>query len=160
MNAFTIIPYTPSQADRIVELSLAAWAPVFSSFRTVLGEGLYQRVHPDWQRDQAASVRAALDTNETWVAVTDDEITGFVNVICDQAERSGEIYMIAVDPAAQRRGTATALTEFALTEMRARGLTLAIVATGGDPGHAAARATYEKAGFIGCPQVWYAKQLN
>jgi hypothetical protein len=44
--------------------------------------------------------------------------------------------------------------------MQARGLTLAIVATGGDPGHAAARATYEKAGFTGCPQVWYAKQLN
>ena len=112
------------------------------------------------ERDQAASVRAALDTNETWVAVTDNEITGFVNVIFDHAERSGEIYMIAVDPAAQRRGTATALTEFALREMRARGLTLAIVATGGDPGHAPARATYEKAGFTGCPQVWYAKQLN
>jgi len=34
-----------------------------------------------------------------------------------------------------------------------------IVATGGDPGHAPARATYEKAGFTGCPQVWYAKLL-
>jgi hypothetical protein len=44
--------------------------------------------------------------------------------------------------------------------MRARGLSLAIVATGGDPGHAPARATYEKAGFTGCPQVWYAKVLG
>jgi ribosomal protein S18 acetylase RimI-like enzyme len=160
MNASTIIAYTPEHADRIVELSLAAWTPVFTSFRTILGDALYQRVHPNWQRDQAASVRAALDTNETWVAVTDHEITGFVNLTFDHAERSGEIYMIAVDPAAQRRGIATALTEFALREMRARGLTLAIVATGGDPGHAPARATYEKAGFTGCPQVWYAKQLN
>jgi ribosomal protein S18 acetylase RimI-like enzyme len=160
MSTFTIIPYSTDQADRIVELSLAAWAPVFTSFKTILGDALYQRVHPDWQRDQAASVRTALDTNETWVAVTDDKITGFVNVHFDQAERSGEIYMIAVDPAAQRRGTATALTEFALQEMQDRGLTLATVATGGDPGHAPARATYEKAGFTGCPQVWYAKQLN
>ena len=83
---------------------------MFTSFRTILGDALYQRVHPDWRRDQAASVRAALHTNETWVAVTDNEITGFVNVTFDQAERSGEIYMIAVYPAAQRQGTATALT--------------------------------------------------
>lgn len=160
MSASTIVNYIPEHADRIVELSLAAWAPVFASFRTILGDDLYERVHPDWQRDQAAAVRAALSTNDTWVAVTDNGITGFVNVTFDQAERSGEIYMIAVDPPAQRQGTATALTEFALKEMQARGITLAIVATGGDPGHAPARATYEKIGFTGCPQVWYAKQLT
>ena len=85
---------------------------------------------------------------------------GFVNVAFNEAEHSGEIYMIAVDPRAQRTGIASALTEFALHQMRARGLTLAIVATGGDAGHAPARATYEKAGFTGCPQVWYAKQLG
>jgi hypothetical protein len=39
-------------------------------------------------------------------------------------------------------------------------MTLAVVATGGDPGHAPARATYERAGFTGCPQVWYARRLD
>jgi hypothetical protein len=67
--------------DRIVELSLHAWAPVFASFRAVLGDDLYDRVHPDWQTDQAASVRQALEQHETWVAVKDARITGFVNVI-------------------------------------------------------------------------------
>jgi ribosomal protein S18 acetylase RimI-like enzyme len=160
MAAPTIIPYVPEHADRIVALSLDAWAPVFASFKAILGDDLYQRVHPDWQRDQAASVRVALTSNETWVAVDDGEITGFVNVVFDPVERSGEIYMIAVDPRVQRQGIASALTELALLEMRARDLTLAIVATGGDPGHAPARATYEKAGFTGCPQVWYAKRLT
>jgi ribosomal protein S18 acetylase RimI-like enzyme len=159
MTAPTIIPYAPAHADRIVELSLEAWAPVFASFRTVLGPDLYERVHPDWRTAQADSVRSALDAHDTWVAIGDGAVVGFVNVVFDEAERSGEIYMIAVDPAAQRQGVASALTEFALREMRARGLTLAIVATGGDPGHAPARATYEKAGFTGCPQVWFAKQL-
>ena len=42
--------------------------------------------------------------------------------------------MIAVDPASQRRGIGSALTDPALAEMRARGVTLAVVATGGDPG--------------------------
>jgi ribosomal protein S18 acetylase RimI-like enzyme len=102
----------------------------------------------------------ALDRNDTWVAVRGSTVTGFVNVIFDPTERSGEIYMIAVDPAAQRQGIATRLTDHALEEMRARGIDLAIVATGGDPGHAPARRTYEQAGFTGCPQVWYAKQLS
>jgi ribosomal protein S18 acetylase RimI-like enzyme len=152
--------YRRSDADRIVELSLAAWAPVFASFRAILGDDLYARVHPDWMTDQAASVREALERNDTWVAVTGDTVTGFVNVDFDEEARSGEIYMIAVDPDAQRHGIATMLTELALDEMRARGIDLAIVATGGDPGHAPARATYEKAGFTPAPQVWYSMLLT
>ena len=156
----SIRPSAPADTDRIVELSLAAWTPVFDSFRTILGADLYQRVHPDWRKDQAASVRDALDRNHTWVAVTEQAVVGFVNVTFDPDQRTGEIYMVAVDPAAQRRGIALALTELALDEMRSRGIDLAVVATGGDPSHAPARATYEKAGFIGAPQVWYAKQLS
>ena len=152
--------FAPADADRIVALSLRAWQPVFASFANVLGDALYHRVHPEWETSQEAAVREALARNDTWVAADGDEITGFVNVIFDDAERSGEIYMIAVDPAAQRRGVATGLTDVALAAMRARGLDLAIVATGGDPGHAPARRTYEKAGFTGVPQVWYARLLD
>ncbi len=150
----------PEDNTRVVELSLEAWAPVFDSFRRMLGEELYQRVHPDWKLHQAASVRDALERNETWVAVAEGTVVGFVNLIFDADERSGEIYMIAVDPAAQQQGVATRLTEHALDEMRARGIDLATVATGGDAGHMPARRTYEKAGFVGAPQVWYAKLLT
>jgi hypothetical protein len=34
-----------------------------------------------------------------------------------------------------------------------------MVETGGDPGHAAARATYERAGFAALPVVRYFKEL-
>ena len=159
MDTPEIRPATPVDTERIVEISLRAWAPVFASFETILGGDLYRRVHPDWTTSQAASVREAVDRNETWVAVVNGAVGGFVNVIFDEAESSGEIYMIAVDPDSQSHGIATALTDLALVEMRARGLTLAIVATGGDPGHAPARATYEKAGFTACPQVWYSRLL-
>jgi ribosomal protein S18 acetylase RimI-like enzyme len=155
----TIRPFVPADADRIVELSLAAWQPVFSSFRDILGADLYGRVHPNWKDAQAASVRQALERNSSWVSIHGDAITGFVNVVFNHAERSGEIHMIAVDPAHQRQGAASLLTQHALEAMRAQGLDLAIVATGGDPGHAPARRTYERAGFTGCPQVWYAKRL-
>lgn len=153
MSHTVIRAYRETDTSRIVELSLAAWEPVFASFRAVFGEPLYQRVHPDWRTDQAASVRGALERNHTWVSMIRDVITGFVNVVFQAEARQGEIHMVAVDPAVQRRGIATLLTEHALTEMRARGIDLAIVATGGDPGHAAARGTYEKAGFIGAPSV-------
>lgn len=156
----TIRPFTPADADRVVELSLAAWEPVFASFRDVFGGDLYHRIPPDWRTSQAGSVRDALDRNATWVSLSAGVVSGFVNVVFDESERSGEIYMIAVDPAYQRHGVASHLTDHALEQMRARGLDLAIVATGGDPGHAPARRTYERAGFTGCPQVWYAKLLT
>jgi ribosomal protein S18 acetylase RimI-like enzyme len=63
--------------------------------------------------------------------------------------------MLAVDPAAQRVGLGTALTTHAVNWMRARGVTLAVVETGGDPGHAPARQTYELAGFTLMPIARY-----
>jgi ribosomal protein S18 acetylase RimI-like enzyme len=158
--ATTVRCYEPADADRVVKISLAAWQPVFASFHTILDERLYQRIHSDWRTDQAAAVRGAVERNETWVATTNGIITGFVNVIFSTDERSGEIYMIAVDPSAQRQGIATMLTEFASQQTTTRGINQAIVATGGDDGHAPARATYEKAGFTGAPQVWYARLLG
>lgn len=55
--------------------------------------------------------------------------------------------MIAVDPDYQRHGTASALIEFAPERMREAGMTVAMIVTGEDPGHAPARHTYEQAGF-------------
>ena len=71
---------------------------------------------------------------------------GFVAVgfIDEEASRAGEIHMIAVDPAHQGAGVGASLIQWALTETKAEGVDLAVVATGGDRGHAAARALYEK----------------
>ena len=71
----------------------------------------------------------------------------------------GEIYMLGVDPAFQGRGLGSALTEHAHTEMTDAGMAVAMVETGGDPGHAPARRTYEKAGYTGLPIVRYFKLL-
>jgi ribosomal protein S18 acetylase RimI-like enzyme len=154
-----IRPSTPEDADAIVVMAVRAWAPVFRSFAEVWGPALYERMHPDWAAEQGAAVRAAIDENATWVTTDGETVTGFVNVTFDEAEATGEIYMVAVDPDRQGEGFASELTEHALDEMRARGMTLAVVGTGGDPGHAAARATYEKAGFTPFPLVHYARLL-
>lgn len=67
--------------------------------------------------------------------------------------------MIAVDPDHQRKGIAMALSEVALEWMTDAGMTTAMVSTGGDPGHAPARRTNEKAGFRAFPSVQYFKKL-
>ena len=67
--------------------------------------------------------------------------------------------MIAVDPAHQNAGLGTSLMERAVTEIRARSVDLAVIATGGDPGHAPARALYEKFDFKPLAQVRYYLEL-
>src|SRR5215217_1418491 len=63
MSTTSIRRFVGADTDTVVELSLAAWSPVFQSFHAVLGDDLYRRVYPDWRRHQAASVRDALRRN-------------------------------------------------------------------------------------------------
>ena len=93
------------------------------------------------------------------VAEVDEAVVGFVAVILHDDESIGEIHMIAVDPAHQRCGIATALIEVATTWMKEQGRTVALIGTGGDPGHAPARHTYERAGFTPLPIMNYFRAL-
>jgi ribosomal protein S18 acetylase RimI-like enzyme len=158
---YTIRPLTPDDVATVVEFSLRSWAPVFASFERVLGSTVYQRLYPDWLTSQAEGVESVCrDEKATvWVADTDGRPVGFAAVYVDSDARSGEIEMLAVDPDSQRAGIGTALTDVAVEHLRAAGVTLAVVGTGGDPGHAPARRTYEKAGFVGLPLVRYYKKL-
>jgi ribosomal protein S18 acetylase RimI-like enzyme len=126
----------------------------------VLGDRVNALVYPDWATSQEEDVRDACAEPETLVtvAVDDTAVLGFVSVVFHDAGQTGEIDMVAVDPPAQRRGVARALTEHALTQIRARGSRLAVVATGGDDGHAPARALYESAGFTPMPLVRYYRE--
>jgi GNAT superfamily N-acetyltransferase len=152
---------TEADINAVVRLSLNAWAPVFASFEKVLGTEIYRRIYPDWLTSQARDVAQACRDHAatTWVSVAGDEPTGFVVVVLKPAEASGEIEMLAVDPAHQRQGIADALITFAVDRMRAAGAQLAEIGTGGDPGHEPARRAYEKAGFTPLPLVRYYKAL-
>lgn len=154
--------YEPRDLEAVVALSLHAWAPVFASLEGVLSEsGVYARMHPDWRSDQERAVREAcgMDGMRVWVAEPDTAVAGFVAARLDHAERMGEIYMIAVDPGSQRAGIGSLLTSVALRWFTDSGMALAMVETGGDPGHAPARRTYERAGFALLPIARYFKTL-
>ncbi len=156
-----IAPFKDEDLEPVIDLSLRAWAPVFVSIREAFGGAIYDALVPDWrvsQRDAVASVCTSGDYS-VWVALDGDQVQGFVAVKFDHEEKLGEIYMIAVDPGAQQRGIGVAMTEFAVERMREAGMSVAMVETGGDPGHGPARRTYEKAGFDLVPVARYFKKL-
>ena len=157
-----IRPFEDRDSGAVVDLSLRAWAPVFASLERALGPDVFGRLHPDWREDQRRAVEAVLAAKEgrVWVAEVDGTAVGFVSVGVFDAERSmGEISMLAVDPDHQGHDIGTALSEFALERLEDDGMAVAMVEMGGDPGHAAARRTYEKAGFVLLPIARYFKNL-
>lgn len=97
--------------------------------------------------------------HETAVAENEAGVAGFVVITFNEPDRIGEIYMIATSPESQRAGVATALTRHALDRMHTRGIEVAMVETGGDPGHALARRLYERSGFTLWPAARYFKPL-
>ena len=157
-----IEPYDPRQLDAVIRLSLRAWAPVFDSIQNAMDFDVYRAFYPDdWRVSQQKAVEEVCADADTkvWVAIDSGSTVGFVAVKLHLESSMGEIYMIAVDPDYQRRGIGAALTQFALDWMKVAGMSIAMVETGGDPGHAPARYTYEKMGFRLLPIARYFKKL-
>lgn len=145
-----------ADADQIVALGLRAWEPVFASMRETLGSPLFRRLFTDdWRRYQETDIRRALSEYLVTVAEEQGQVVGYVAIDLPADEIHGEISMLAVDPAFQSRGIGSQLTEHAVDEVRRAGREMVMVETGGDPGHARARATYERHGFVGLPSERY-----
>ncbi len=131
-----IRPYSNDDIEGVIQLSLLAWAPVFSSFRQVLGVRIYTAIYPDWQRQQRRVVeRVCADDGFTvYVAQVGETVAGFVAYAVNSDDQTGEVELLAVHPGYQNRGIGTELNTFALEKMRDGGARLAVVGTGGDPG--------------------------
>jgi GNAT superfamily N-acetyltransferase len=159
-----IRPFRESDLDAVVAFSLHAWEPVYESLAKVLGDPIFSRLHaPDWRAVQAEAVRSSCtsEDRDVFVAVADHRPVGFVAVALNAFhERMGVVDIIAVDPAYQRRGIATQLMDRSIDHMRECGMDIAAVGTGGDPGHAPARAVYESLGFTALAGVRYLKLLD
>jgi GNAT superfamily N-acetyltransferase len=156
-----IRPLTIADIDAIVAFSLRAWQPVHESMAGILGPRINRLAYPDWAAGQARAIEdVCRDAGmQVWVAEVDAQPTGFVAVALHDDPPSAEIDMIAVDPSHQNRGVGSTLLAYALDRIGAAGISLVHIATGGDPGHAAARRAYEKAGFTALPLVRYYKEL-
>src|SRR4249920_207810 len=142
-DAIDIREFVEDDLEAVVAFSLRAWEPVFASVQAVLGDEIFLRLHPDWRASQAETVRSICtnDGRGVYVAIVDGRPVGFVAVALNRFhQRMGVIDIIGVDPAYQRRGIGVQLTEFAIDYMKEKGMDIAVVETGGDPGRAPARA--------------------
>ncbi len=148
--------------EALVGLSLLAWEPVFDSFRQIMGPAIFPLAYPDWLAAQQQTVETYCKAQEDrvlLVAEADGRPIGFLTYELNHQSKTGEVMLLAVHPDYQNRGTGTELNMMALEQMKERGMKLAVVGTGGDPGHAPARRSYEKAGYTGLPLVRYYKDL-
>lgn len=157
------VPFEPEQEEEVVALSMRAWAPVFEKMEAAVPAYVFRAFYPNgWMARQTADISEFLrrEPERVFVARSDKAIVGWVGIRLHPADRMGEIYILAVDPTCQRRGVATALMEHAMAEMRGAGMEIVMVETGGDPGHAPSRATYESAGFERWPVARYFRELG
>lgn len=158
----TIGAYDPELREQIIALSLRAWAPVFDGMKLAVPPFVYRSFYPNgWEDRQRTDVARFLDEEgeRVRVAIANGRVLGWVGLRCHDEDRLGEIYMLAVEPGEQRKGIAQALIEHAEDTLRSAGMELVMVETGGDPGHAPARACYEKAGYDTWPVARYFRRL-
>jgi GNAT superfamily N-acetyltransferase len=155
-----IRPYQPQDEEAVIALSLRAWAPPHESMEQVMGREIFVRLHGDWREHQEDDVRRTLSEEgmHVWVAEVEQRVVAFAAARL-QHQKVGEIYMLAVDPEHHNKGVGTALTDVATAWLAHSGMRVAMVETGGDPGHAPGRRVYEKAGYTLMPIARYFKAL-
>ncbi len=157
-----IRPVCPLDVDDLVRLSLLAWAPVFASFKQILGPEIYPVIYPDWRTSQREAVETVCKEEEkttVWVTELDGIAVGFLAYELCSKDKTEEVQYLAVHPEHQDLGIGTELNIFALNKMRESGMKMAVVGTGGDQSHAPARRSYEKAGYTALPLVRYYRRV-
>lgn len=152
-------PFEPRYLDDVLDLAVAAWQPIFSSSKKIVGEQLFNLVYPDSdgkKRERITEASNPDDPREIWIAELDGKLAGFITIHMYPDRKVAEIGNNAVTPEFQGHGIGSEMYAFALQHMRDSGMNAAVVTKSGDEAHAPARRAYEKAGFSGAvPSVEY-----
>ena len=165
IDASEVLIRTADNRDgpRLQDVRRAAFAPVFASFRAILGEEISQVTQARDDQAQAEYLASLLLPGSGWelyVAEQAGLVVGFVSVQLNRETSIGEIGLNAVHPDWAGAGIGTAMYAAMLERMRQAGMRVATVSTGGDSSHAPARRAYQKAGFnVGIPSIWLCQGL-
>lgn len=146
-------PYATDDMEALQGVRRAAFAPIFQSFRQIVGPEIAAVAFARADEEQADYLRKICERDSdhsVFVATVGTEIVGFVSWSMDETSRVGEIGLNAVHPDHANKGLGQKMYEYALSEMRRGGMLVATVGTGGDASHAPARRAYQKVGF----SVW------
>ena len=159
----TMRPAVADDLPYFENIRQAAFEPIFTSFRSILGEEIYAvaQAHEDEaQGEYLSSLLASESEWKVYAAEVNRTIVGFVSVQLNQKTKVGEIGLNAVHPDYAGQGVGTNMYDFVIEKMKQAGMRVATVGTGGDPSHAPARRAYEKAGFnVQISSVWLLQKL-
>lgn len=164
VSVITVVPYASEYREALLSLSLRAWDAVFPLMRRAVPAFVYECFYPEgWQQRQADDLAAVLDGEPGNIDVALEQNGKPVGWVCTRIhpeDSMGEVYVVAVDPKWQGRGVGRRLIEEAQRRSLRQGMRMLMVETGGDPGHAPARAVYEAIGFQRWPVARYFKELS
>src|SRR5690349_18383792 len=96
-----IRPVRSSDAQALEEIRSAAFAPVFASFRAILGDAIYELAQAKSDEGQGDLLRRLIAPGSGWdvfVAAVDGAVVGFLAVQVDAATQVGELGLNAVHP--------------------------------------------------------------
>jgi GNAT superfamily N-acetyltransferase len=160
--SFTIRSFKEEDHQAVLAVSMRSWAPVFADFEPAVAPHVFNAFYPHgWRARQSAEIEDFLkaEAGNVWVAMDGDALIGWVGIRLHYEDSMGEIYILAVEPDAQRQGVGRALIDKSFEQMRNAGLSIVMVETGDDPGHASSRLTYESIGFERWPVARYFREL-
>jgi ribosomal protein S18 acetylase RimI-like enzyme len=154
--------FQASDLPALTDLTIESFRPLFERhLPEQLNPTVFSHDHGDWHGDYRKVVPTFHDPgSDRFVTLAEEheQILGYVGWNIAQG-RSARLEMVAVHPVAQRRGVGTALCREVLERLRARGVAVVHIGTGGDAFHAPARRLYESLGFTGYPVVDYTTAL-
>lgn len=91
-----IRPVRDEDVEALLQLTLAAFVPVFRSFQAMLGPAVYDLIWPDWRASQRKDVETLCRDcarHVVWVAEADAVPVGFIAYDLNRAERTAEVQL-------------------------------------------------------------------
>ncbi|MDA8321186.1 MAG: GNAT family N-acetyltransferase [Actinomycetota bacterium] len=155
-----IRPLQDADFAATLELLTSTFGPFYRDYaRPLLGERVFSHQHGQWQRDYRDELPALHAPRSGRFAVvaaqSDGAVVGLISWRFPDKPHHGEIHLLAVSPLHRRQHIGRRLCEHAIAHMRAVGVEVVEVSTGGDSFHAPARALYESLGLTRIPIAAY-----
>jgi len=158
-----IRPFVDADLDTLIDLRVVTFRPFYEGYvRPAYGGELFELHHGQWQQEYRDELRGLHDpAARRWVVVADvgGDIAGFVAWNSAGRPDHGRIYLLAVSEPHRRGHVGSRLSLHAIDAMKANGVEVVEIRTGGDAFHAGARALYESLGFIKVPIAGYIKKV-
>ena len=155
-----IVPAEEKHLAVAGDIAVVAWTAIHEAYIERIGAKMHDDIMDGWQDRKRKGIEGALMSGRGYVALVDGVVAGFIAYRVNEANKTGEIMGNAVSPDFRGMGIGTMMYEFVLGKMREEGMKYATVTTGLDDGHAAARRSYEKAGFEkNLPSIEYYMEL-